>query len=218
MSGPLLRRARGGALAGGLVLLLGSTGFVLLRYRVYAIPTASMAPLITPGDRVVVDTWSQDAARGDIVLLDGESLLVKRVAAIGGDTITCCDETSRIITGSSVVGAPPSAIGAGPTVVGVGTTPFAVRVSDGRLFVLGDNPAVSLDSRAAASTPSDTDGDGTVPADLVRGRVVAVATNPLPDRAAAALTRTAVAFIASIALLIIAALLSALAKLRSPRP
>jgi signal peptidase I len=74
MSRPWPHRARGATLAGGLVLLLGATGFFLLRYRVYAVPTASMTPLITPGDRVVVDTWSQDAARGDVVLLDGENL------------------------------------------------------------------------------------------------------------------------------------------------
>jgi signal peptidase I len=200
MSGPWLRRARGIALAGGLVLLLGSTGFFLLRYRVYAVPTASMTPLITPGDRVVVDTWSQDAARGDVVLLDGENLLVKRVAATGGDTITCCHRAALMI---------------GQVTVGAGTTPFTVRVPAGRLFVLGDNAAASLDSRAAAGTPSTTDGDGTLPAGLIRGRVVAVALDPLPDRATAVLTRTAGIFAIGVGLLIGARLLALLARATS---
>jgi signal peptidase I len=207
-SGPVLRRARDAALAGGLVLLLGSAGFFLLRYRVYAIPTASMSPLITPGDRVVVDTWSQDAARGDVVLLDGENLQVKRVAAVGGEIITCCDKSYRITTAPTSAGTGPPAAGAESTVVGAGTAPFTVRVGDGRLFVLGDNPAVSLDSRAAASTPSESDGNGTVPASTVRGRVMAVNLDPLPDRAATTLTRTTVALIASAVLLTLAALLT----------
>ncbi|GIE34574.1 hypothetical protein Ait01nite_076190 [Actinoplanes italicus] len=96
MNGRWPHRARGVALAGGLVLLLGSTGYFLLRYRVHAVPTASMAPVITPGDRVVVDTWSQHAARGDAVLLDGGNLLVKRVAAVGGDTVACCNASGRM--------------------------------------------------------------------------------------------------------------------------
>jgi signal peptidase I len=204
MSRPWLHRARGATLAGGLVLLLGATGFFLLRYRVYAVPTASMTPLITPGDRVVVDTWSQDAARGDVVLLDGENLLVKRVAAIGGDTITCCDQASRITSG--------------PLTVGAETTPFTVRVNDGHLFVLGDNAAASLDSRAAAATPSTADGDGTVDAGLVRGRVVAVALDPLPDRATATLTRTAGTFAGGLVLLLTAALLALIPGRRPTAP
>lgn len=208
MYGRRLHIARGAALATGLTLLLAATGCLLLRYRVYAIPTVSMTPLITPGDRVVVDTWSQDAAVGDVVLLDGENLLVKRVAAIGGETITCCTNTAAITTGEVTVGA--------------GTTPFTVRVPAGRLFVLGDNAAASVDSRAAASTPAADDGDGTLPADLVRGRAVAVlsptAQHLLPDRAAPALTRTAWALAAGLASLLIAALLDLAARAGNRRP
>jgi signal peptidase I len=198
MDGNRRRRARGPVLAAGLALLLGSTGFFLLRYRVYAVPTASMSPLITPGDRVVADTWSQHAARGDVVLLDGGNLLVKRVAAVAGDTVTCCDASGHITSG--------------PVTIGAGTTPFTVRVNASRLFLLGDNPAASLDSRAAASTPSPADGDGTVPASQVRGRAVAVLSpttaTSLPGRAAAGLTVTAWSFATSLLLLAAAALLS----------
>ncbi|GGN20846.1 signal peptidase I [Actinoplanes campanulatus] len=82
-------RIRGLVLAAGLILLLGSAALLLARYRVYAVPSASMSPLIEIGDRIVVDTWSQDAARGDVVLVDGGTRLVKRVAAIGGDVVAC---------------------------------------------------------------------------------------------------------------------------------
>ncbi|MFC4066340.1 signal peptidase I [Actinoplanes subglobosus] len=198
MYGRRLHIARSAALAAGLVMLLASTGWFLLRYRVYAIPTVSMAPLITPGDRVVVDTWSQDAASGDVVLLDGENLLLKRVAATGGETITCCGDASAITTGQ--------------VTVGTGTTPFTVRIPAGRLFVLGDNAAASLDSRAAAGTPSAADGDGTLPTTQVRGRAVAVISPAhqrlLPDRAAATLTRTGMVFAAGLVLLLTAALLT----------
>lgn len=66
----------------GLLLLLVPAALFLLRYRVFAVPTTSMQPAIVAGDRIVVDTWSRDAAAGDVVLVEAGDLQVKRVAAV----------------------------------------------------------------------------------------------------------------------------------------
>lgn len=111
------------------------------------IPSASMAPTLVPGDRVIVartlyaasgrpaiDRWLPVRAprRGDVVwfaspLVPGDRL-VKRCAATA----------SQRFAGE--------------------------RVAAGRLAVVGDHSAASLDSRVF----------GTVPVDAVRGRVVLV--------------------------------------------
>ncbi|GGN20848.1 hypothetical protein FHR83_002066 [Actinoplanes campanulatus] len=98
-----------------------------------------------------------------------------------------------------------------------GNQPFSVTVAPGRLFLLGDNPGISVDSRAAAVTVDPSDGDGTVAATTVGGRVVAVLApgergGLLPDRAGAALRRTSWVALAGIALLAAAGLLALLPR------
>jgi len=85
----------------------------------FKIPTASMAPAIEPGDRVLVDKWGwkpEDAKVGDVVVFrcpqgDGRNY-IKRVAGLPGDPI----DDERV-------------------------------VPDGHLWVLGDNAENSCDSR-----------------------------------------------------------------------
>jgi signal peptidase I len=195
-------RLRGSLLTLGLLLLIGAAGVFLVRYRVFAVPTTSMTPVIRAGDRIVVDTWARSARRGEVVLAeDAGVLVVKRVAATGGSTAACCDGGGRL-----VIDGVPLALAAGP--------PFSVRVPGGRLFLLGDNLDASVDSRAAAATADPSDGDGTLPASAVRGRVVGLAWPPaaLPDRAAGALRWTCSAGVAGVALVAVSGALSLLRR------
>jgi hypothetical protein len=74
-------RVRDIALAMGLILLLGAGGMFLVRYRVYSVPVTTMEPAIRAGQSIVVDTWSQDTVKDDIVLVDEDGTpVVKRVA------------------------------------------------------------------------------------------------------------------------------------------
>ncbi|MBB2940856.1 signal peptidase I [Actinoplanes lutulentus] len=199
----MVDRLRGFCLAAGLILLLGGAGLFLIRYRVYAVPTSSMTPALLPGDRIIVDTWSRDAAPGDVVLalVTGESeRVVKRVTATAGTTVTCCDTSGRLLVGNVTL----------PGSARPGDNPFSVRVTEGHLFLTGDNPVVSRDSRSAASTGPT---DGTVPSSAVLGRVAGVVfpaarAHVLPDRAAPTLRAVLLSLTAGLALTVAAALLS----------
>lgn len=86
----------------GVMLLLGLP--VLLRLFVieaFKIPAGSMIPTLVVGDHIFVKKFAYSAshppARGDIVVFtfpkDERKDFIKRIAAVGGDTIQVCDES-----------------------------------------------------------------------------------------------------------------------------
>jgi signal peptidase I len=172
------RWSLGGILQGvgitvGLVAMIG--GFVLLavQYRPYSVPTDSMEPTIAAGSTVLAHPVKPaDIGRGDIVIFNDPlwegSDLVKRVVAIGGDTVACCDSSGRITVNGHPVTEPYLAKGAtgGLALPSV----FSEVVPAGRLFMLGDNREVSQDSRVHLTI----DG-GTVAAGQVLARVEGIA-------------------------------------------
>jgi signal peptidase I len=102
--------------------------------------------------------------------------LVKRVIAVEGDRIACCDADGRIVlNGVPLV----EDYIKGPT----NQVQFDVVVPPGGVFVMGDNRGDSRDSRYHLEA-----NDGAVPVDDVVGRVVVVlwplnriSTVPIPD-------------------------------------
>lgn len=126
----------------------------------------SMSPTLRTGDVLVFDRVAPPA-RGDIVIFadsagwaDPHALLVKRVIGVAGDRVVCCEAgTGRLLLDGVPVDEPYA-----PAERPGGVVPFAVTVPDGTVWVMGDNRAVSRDSRAGAHTP----GRGGVPlADVV---------------------------------------------------
>ena len=141
---------------------------------VYLIPTASMEPLLRPGDRVVASrlvTWAGDVRRGDVVVFDGagsfgdSSRYAKRVVGVGGDRVSCCASSGEVLVNAQPLTEPYVYPGDEPSEV-----QFDVVVPAGRLWVMGDHRSVSADSRAHLAAP----GGGMVREDRVVGRVVAV--------------------------------------------
>ncbi|SDT57367.1 signal peptidase I [Streptomyces sp. TLI_053] len=151
----------------GLALLIGGFAVIAVSYRPYSIPTASMAPTLQAQDTVLArKSDGSDVGRGDVVVFRdrawGGELMVKRVVAVGGDTVAVGEGDRRL----TVNGKPVDE----PYLAGTGAqgASFSVEVPPGRLFLLGDNRLGSLDSRVHL----ETDG-GTVPATEVQARVEA---------------------------------------------
>ncbi len=102
------QRLSGLAVALGLVLFLGGFVWAALVYRPYTVPTSSMAPTIGAGSRVLAQRVDGDEVRrGDVVVFKDEtwvsgSAVVKRVVAVGGDTVACCTEGKLTVNGKEI--------------------------------------------------------------------------------------------------------------------
>ncbi|MFF2077081.1 signal peptidase I [Kitasatospora sp. NPDC058162] len=158
---------QGIAIALGLVLMIGGFALIAVDYRPYKIPTASMHPTLQVGDTVLARKVDGGAVgRGDVVVFRDQSwggeLMVKRVVAVGGDTVATTAADPRLTVNGQPVDEPYLAT------QGRQGDSFSVTVPPGRLFLLGDNRVGSLDSR----THLEVDG-GTVPATAVEARVEA---------------------------------------------
>lgn len=164
------QRLSGLAVALGIVLFLGGFGWGALAYRPFTVPTSSMSPTIAAGDRVLGQRVDADEIRrGDVVVFNDKewvtgALVVKRVVAVGGDTVACCTNGKLTVNGKEID--EPYLKGG---VVEDKAIP-TVKVPEGRLFLLGDERQGSLDSSAHLTDAAQ----GTVARSAVEARVDAV--------------------------------------------
>jgi len=158
----------------GLVLLVVSVVYLVVRYTPATVSSDSMSPTYTIGQRILVERVGGDEVRrGDVVLYTAperyqlNASVMQRVVAVGGDHIVCCagldTPRERITVNGRPVDEPYVKDGIADGV----HHPYDVTVPEGRLFVLGDHRVNSRDSRFFAE-----DHQGTVPAAAVRGRVI----------------------------------------------
>lgn len=149
-----------------LLVLLAAVAVTTARpfaLQTFRITSASMAPSLQAGDRVLVDRLTydfEDVRRGDIIAFEDPErpgqVAIKRVVALPEDTITIRAGT-LLVNGRQqredyLTNRPPGADFYGPTIV-----------ASGHLFVLGDNRFDSVDSRFT----------GPVPAEDLLGQVIA---------------------------------------------
>ncbi|MDX6362890.1 signal peptidase I [Streptomyces sp. NPDC058274] len=158
------------AVALGCVLFLGGFVWGAIVYQPYTVPTESMTPTIGAGDRVLAQRVDGgEVERGDVVVFKeqtwGDMPMVKRVVAVGGDTVACCTDGKLTVNGKKI-DEPYLPKGQAAESKKIPT----ITVPDGRLFLLGDERSGSLDSTAHLTEA----GSGSVPRSAVQGRVDAV--------------------------------------------
>lgn len=150
-----------------LVFLLLVSTFVM---QPFLIPSRSMEPTVSTGDRVLVNKlayrFGSGPQRGDVVVFDGSGYFgdgdyIKRVVGVGGDRVACRGGQGKVEVNGEPVDEAYLYPGDSPS-----TVPFDVVVPEGTLFVMGDHRSASADSRDHLGSP----GGGMVPVDSVIGR------------------------------------------------
>ncbi len=143
----------------GLALLVQAFAF-----RIYEIPSESMAPTLESGDRVIVNklsyTIAGDVGRGDVVVFDNPErsasdpasvpeLLIKRVVGLPGDVVS--EREGMLYVNDVPVDEAYLAAG---TITN--NLPESIVVPAGYVFVLGDNRERSHDGRYFGPIDDDT--------------------------------------------------------------
>jgi signal peptidase I len=177
------------------VALLLSVFIKTFFVQMFFVPSESMEPLFVKDDRILVQKisyWRGEVERGDVVVFEDPGgwlgpqaplgpvqkvlstmglypsggHLVKRVIAVGGDRIRCCDGKGRV----RVNGVPLNEGSYLRNGVSPSDRAFDMRVPQDRLWVMGDNRGNSEDSRFHPQLR----GRGTIPVQSVVGKVWAV--------------------------------------------
>ena len=109
-------------------------------------------------------SWLQDVGAAFGLASPNEDDVVKRIVAVGGDTVECCDEKNRVVVNGKPLDEPYI-----HWLPGRNTQDEfpPIKVPEGMLWVLGDNRNNSCDSRCQGGGGKN----GLVPVDNVIGKV-----------------------------------------------
>ncbi len=127
-----------------IVSLLALVVLFTFFFRIVRVDGDSMDKTLRHDDQLLLMTAVSDYQRGDIVVVDRYTIepLVKRIIAVGGDTLKI-DEQGYVYLNGSLLGEPY----ASPYTPRKGCIETVI-IPEGYVFLMGDNRAVSLDSRS----------------------------------------------------------------------
>ena len=135
-----------------IIIALLIAGTILLFFKPIVVKQESMQPTFYSNDYVIVSRQAYnlfgDVERGDVIVFKSDLVdengeqkhLIKRVIAVGGDTIEIRD--GYVYLNGEMLDEPYVAE------EGISGEMGSVTVEEGKMFVVGDNRSVSQDSRS----------------------------------------------------------------------
>lgn len=118
-------------------------------FRIVGVSGPSMMNTLNNGDWLVVSAFITEPERGDIVIITQPNSfnepIVKRVIAVGGDTIDIDFKTATVYINGKEINEPY--LGSS-TITDDGAWQYPLTLEEGQVFVMGDNRQHSSDSRS----------------------------------------------------------------------
>ncbi len=118
-------------------------------FRVLGVDGDSMYPTLKDKDWLAISGVTVNVERGDIVVVtqpwERNVPIIKRVIAVGGDTVDIDFDNNKVYVNGTEIYEPYINE---PTSVSYDVV-FPITVDEGKIFVMGDNRNVSLDSRSS---------------------------------------------------------------------
>ncbi len=118
-------------------------------FRFTGVDGDSMLPTLNDGDWLAISGITTTIERGDIVVVtqpwERNVPIIKRVIAVGGDTVDIDFDRNKVYVNGTEVYEPYINE---PTQLSYDVV-FPITVEEGKVFVMGDNRNVSLDSRSS---------------------------------------------------------------------
>ena len=134
------------SLKGAIIVVFAIFAFF---FRVIGVDGDSMFPTLKDGDWLAISGVTTEIKHGDIVVVtqpwERNVPIIKRVIATGGDTVDIDFESSKVYVNGIEIYEPYIYE---PTRTSYDVE-FPLTVDDGKVFVMGDNRNISLDSRSS---------------------------------------------------------------------
>ncbi len=117
-------------------------------FKISTVSGESMENTLHNGDKLIISAVTQDVEYGDVVVVSQpngyEKVLIKRVIAVGGQTVWFNEDTNKVVVDGKELDEPYIK----EEMEFLLSMTKLYRVPEGKIFVMGDNRNDSADSRS----------------------------------------------------------------------